>query len=478
MAHEIKPYQLVDIYQQSRHTRSNSWVYSMLALASALVGFGLQFSEVPRRSEGAIAFWIGSAALCHRAKSATEQAEKYQHRRDVLEWASEEAQLSAIVKSVQPSLPSIQLAPVAPTPPALYNWQDAVDEGVGFIIAGNSGSGKSSVATWLAGLLTQAEPAQCLVLDPHWNDIWAEQGLTAVGHINLIEDTIKALLKELDARCDRKGRSEPLGKPLLIIADEIGACLERFKDPKWIQSALKRLGSEGRKFKMTLIAINQSQNVEDLGISGSLRNNYVLILLGAAARKQAVQMGKETVELLKGSAYPCILSGSVEDAIGIHPTHGDYQLFKKQGNPPKNLIPIMQLPLVFPEFTDPNDAVLASVPAPTLEQFSEEFKAPTPRELLEKSFAIPSVDPPEAVKDSPKEPSFQIDEVLKELRPVVSYSIKSNGWIKAIDCKRNVRALKSISTEDIRGYFVLLSNQGCGICRGSGDTLEYSAFEA
>ena len=114
MVDEIKPYQLVEIYQQSRHTRVNSWVYSLLALASALVGFGLQFSEVPRRSEGAIACWMGSAALCHRAKAATQEAEKYQHRRDVLEWASEEATLTAIIKSVQPSLPALTLPSAIP----------------------------------------------------------------------------------------------------------------------------------------------------------------------------------------------------------------------------------------------------------------------------------------------------------------------------------------------------------------------------
>ena len=121
MVDEIKPYQLVEIYQQSRHTRTNSWVYSLLAMASALVGFGLQFSEVPRRSEGVIACWMGSAALCNRAKAATQQAEKYQHRRDVLEWASEEATLNAIIKSVQPSLPSLQLVPAAPERAAIAN---------------------------------------------------------------------------------------------------------------------------------------------------------------------------------------------------------------------------------------------------------------------------------------------------------------------------------------------------------------------
>jgi hypothetical protein len=71
---------------------------------------------------------------------------------------------------------------------------------------------------------------------------------------------------------------------------------------------------------------------------------------------------------------------------------------------------------------------------------------------------------------------FDLDDVLPELRPIVEYSIKQNGLIKAIDVKRNVKEFKSVSTEDIRNHFIGLANQGCGASQGDGDFLKYSAF--
>lgn len=463
---ELKPYQLVETYHQARHSRIHGWTFSTLAAVCALGGFGAFLSELPIRHQLAIGLWGTSLLMANRAAVASRDANKYTKRVIALEQASEDVHLHQLLRSVQPSLAPLQL-PAAVESPSLYDWQQAPDEGVGFIIAGNSGSGKTSVATWLAGLLTQSEPAQVLVLDPHWNDLWQQQGLQAIGHIADIEATIQALLTELDDRCTRKGAGKPLGEPLLIIADEIGACLERFKNPKWIESALRRLGSEGRKFGMTLIAINQSQNTDDLGISGNYRNNYVLILLGAAARTKARLMGKDMMEAIKGMAYPCIVSGACEDSLALHPTHASYTTFKKKGNAPQNLIPIKQLPPTF---------LSQSQMTPTLEQFSQEFNSPDPRMQLEIAYNLPSATETESLTQT-KQLSFELDDLPIELKPVVRVSMKLGGWIKAIDCKRNVNALKSIPTEDIREYFKILAGMRCGTTRGDGESLQYSAFE-
>lgn len=109
MANELKPYELANIYRESRHSRTNSWLFSLLALKLAIAGFGVALSDLPNRYQTAIGIWFCSAGAALQAKTATRQAEKYQRRRDTLEWASEEAQLSAIVKSVQTSLPAVQL---------------------------------------------------------------------------------------------------------------------------------------------------------------------------------------------------------------------------------------------------------------------------------------------------------------------------------------------------------------------------------
>ncbi len=466
MSEGLKPYQLVETYHQARHSRIHGWTFSTLAAISALAGFGTFLSELPIRQQLSVGLWGTSLLLANRAAVASKDANKYTKRVIALEQASEDVHLHQLLRSVQPSLAPLQL-PAAVAPPSLYDWQQAPDEGVGFIIAGNSGSGKTSVATWLAGLLTQTEPAQVLVLDPHWNDLWQQQGLQAIGHIEEIEATIQALLTELDDRCTRKGQGKPLGEPLLIIADEIGACLERFKKPEWIETALRRLGSEGRKFNMTFIAINQSKNALDLGISGAYQSNYVLVLLGAAARAKARLIGKEMMEAVKGIAYPCIVSGACEDALAPHPTHASYTTFKKKGNAPQNLIPIKQLPLTF---------LSQSQMTPTLEQFSQEFNSPDPRMQLEIAYQMPSATAPE-VQTKPKQLSFDIDDLLPELKPVVRVSMKLGGWIKAIDCKRNANALKTVSTEEIREYFKILTGMGCGATRGDGESLQYSAFE-
>lgn len=466
---ELKPYQLVETYQNARTARWNSLAFSLLTVLGLIGGTTVFLSKHPNRTELAIGTWAGSLFLSQQAKRSGEMASKYGRRVTALEQFSEEATIHTMAQSVRPALPALTLS-AAVIEPSYYNWENAVDEGVGFIVAGNSGSGKSSVATWLAGLITQQEPSLCCVLDPHWNDIWPQQGLLSIGNIEEIEEATKALIAELDLRCDRKGKGIEIGDPILVIADEINACLERFKHPKSIESALKRLGSEGRKFGITLIAINQSSNVDDLGISGPYRSNYVLILLGASARKEAEKMGKDTQPLIQGCAYPCVVTGAAETSLALHPTHHRYERFKKKGNPPMNLIPIRQIPWKTP-VSDLGKAELepALSTPPTLGQFSQEFGSkPQPKSqqlsLMER-------------EETERKINFEIEDVLEELQPIVRLSIKQGGWIKAIDCKRKINSLKSVSTEVIREYFLILSGQGCGAHRGGGELLEYSAFE-
>jgi energy-coupling factor transporter ATP-binding protein EcfA2 len=229
-----------------------------------------------------------------------------------------------------------------------YNWNECIDEAVGFIISGNSGSGKTSVACWLAGLLTSEKPAQVIALDPHYNDTWEQVGIKSLGKIHEIESTLIWLLMELDNRCDRKSKKLTLGDDLIIFCDEVNACLERFEDKKTVESAIKRLGSEGRKFGITFIILNQSHNAGDLGISLKYLNNYFMIALGASARaiiNENFKQGTMEKNYISTVAYPCVVSGSIPINLALHPTHSSYQKFKKHGNPPLNLLPIKQLPL-------------------------------------------------------------------------------------------------------------------------------------
>ena len=230
-----------------------------------------------------------------------------------------------------------------------YDWRDLADDAVGIIIAGNSGSGKTSVAVWVAGWLTKDEAAQVLALDPHANVnvLWEELGIHAISDFKLIEKQLLILLDLLDYRRSLTKEQLDLESLIIVFADEINACLENFEDKENMALAIKRIGSEARKYKIALIALNQSSNADDLGISAQMRNNYLLIGLCATARQIASAWKKDDPrrKYIEETAYSCVVRGSVPEQIAVHPTHHSYKQFKKKGNKPKGLLPINQLPL-------------------------------------------------------------------------------------------------------------------------------------
>lgn len=317
---------------------------AVLTASATLVGFRTDLERIVRGSAA-----IVGGALCAVAGNKSyrlvdqtdDRAMQSKARIDLMAW--KHATLVQLAKSAEPE----QLLEPASEEMEFYNWEDAPDDAVGFVIAGNSGAGKSSTATYLAGLLTQQSPAQVLVLDPHYNAVWKQNGLTSIGKIPEIEAALHVLIDELDRRCERQGLGIPLGEPVVVIADEVGACKKRFSDPDFLTDALERLGSEGRKFDLTLIAINQSSNALDLGISAELRNNYLCIALNASARSLAYKWHKKDPRKpwIKKQAYCCVVFGSVPETLAPHPTHGNYTKYRKKGNPPQNLLPVRQLPL-------------------------------------------------------------------------------------------------------------------------------------
>ena len=321
-----------------------------------------------------------------------------------------------------------------PDAPTSYDWNNISDEAVGFLMCGNSGSAKSSLATWLAGHLSQSSPMAVIALDPHFNDCWQLAGIKSVGKIEQIEAALNWLLGELDARCDRKGEGKPMGDPMLIICDELNAALERFKDRKIVESTLRRLGSEGRKFGLTFCGLNQSSNAAAIGIDAKYRSNYALILLGQSARTHP-QLGKHLVDV----AYPCLLDGSIAPCLAKHPTHGDYSTFKKQGNAPKNLKQINQLPLPsgLLNVIDSNKSPVLAVNATS---------------MLDKT----SIDKTSMTK-------------------LLTFCQSKSGYVSAAMVKVGCRYFRDVPTQEIRNYFLILESMGHGVTRGSDDNLEFSA---
>lgn len=360
----------------------------------------------------------------------------------ISEQQSHKAYSNWLDASLQPPKREIQVQPEIVESPQYYQWQNISDEAVGFLICGNSGSAKSSFATWLAGHLSQYNPMAVIALDPHFNDCWKLAGITSIGKIEQIEAALNWLLSELDARCDRKGEGKTLGDHLFIICDELNASLERFKDRKVVESTLRRLGSEGRKFGLTFCGLNQSSNANALGIDAKYRSNYALILLGQSARTHP-QLGKHLADV----AYPCVLDGSIAPSLAIHPTHGEYKVFKKSGNPPKNLKQINQLPLP--------SGLLDVIDNPVIDS----QKHPDP------VFDVLSMPINSSIRASLSIP----------LEKLLEFAKTKDCFVTAAMVKSNVRIFRDTPTTEIRSYFRWLADRQHGIVRGADDNLEFSA---
>lgn len=226
-----------------------------------------------------------------------------------------------------------------------YDWNNLAQEAVGIVIAGNSGSAKTSLAIWALGKLTENEPAQVIILDPHANrNNWESLGLKAFSSFDLIEQQVENLIKLLDYRREQPNN----GDTVIAVADELGANIKSFSNQKLVQTALERLGSEGRKYGIILVAINTSCNCEDIGISASSRNNFLTILCGAASRSFGENNWKKVDarnQWLNESAYQCVVTGAVSPAVARHPTHGHHKEFAITGKEPLGILPINQMPV-------------------------------------------------------------------------------------------------------------------------------------
>lgn len=249
-------------------------------------------------------------------------------------------------------LPSVSGKAIAPEPQVLsdqtefYDWDNLADENTGIMIAGNAGSGKTSVASWCLGKLTERQPAIIEVLDPHGgiNKIWSDLGLSVLCEYEEIEARLNAAITELDERRARSKRGEPVGQPYIFVCDELDSCLDNFEDPKTVSKAIKRLGKEGRKYDLSLLFISHTSNVGAKGIDAQERNCYVNIYLGGTAHAMCDRQYKfdsPQKQAIASAAYPCMVSsGGLPPQPAAHPTHGQYQQFKKKGNPPQGLLPI------------------------------------------------------------------------------------------------------------------------------------------
>ena len=235
-----------------------------------------------------------------------------------------------------------------------YDWEQITEEN-SLLIGGEPGSAKTSVtAGFIVPKISQKYDSEIIVLDPHsTKNRWNEMGYERV--ISDYED-IYEFLEWLDKEREIRRKSTEKKHLIICVFDEINdvwSYLERSDR----QSKTKRLVNAQlilqnllncRKFDIQIIGMMQSHLCEDIGLSGGVRRQAMIILLNGAARTEAYrnknQFTKEEYTYLtnKDRPYIALVTGYQSIQVAEHPTHGNYKKFSKKGNKPEVVLPIKQ----------------------------------------------------------------------------------------------------------------------------------------
>jgi hypothetical protein len=237
----------------------------------------------------------------------------------------------------------------------VFDWDEVYGQTQGFMITGNSGAGKSCVATWLLGWLTKKEPSVIFVLDHHGSQSWKFGGIDmseVVSDFDMIMQLVDALDKELDSRKKLFKKGLPVGENIIVLIDEFTSLLLNLKknkiDPTPVQMLIRSLLIEGRKFGMTVIVITHNVNCSEFEMSAAERNSFGMIKLCGYAKPELDNLKIRNDHI----AYPCFVGGTLPASIAVHPTHGWSNKFEKIGVPPKGILPIQRAEL-------PEDSMLS-----------------------------------------------------------------------------------------------------------------------
>ncbi len=381
---------------------------------------------------------------------------------DVTVAAAEQQYISQFQPQVNPNhggIPPMDLAYLQSLAEAIpqpelefYNLaEDLADEATGVLICGNPGSGKTSTSIELAGIFSKSKPHEVIVLDPHYNKTFKQKGLKTIGKIDRIEQAFKSLELELDRRYELREQELPDCHPMLIITDEVGACLKRFNDQKLVTRCMERFGAEGRKVGMTYIGILHSTNVSDTGnMSAAMRANYTTILLCKAAKHfvkynwkdEEMAAARGWVKSHKG--YPVIVLGG-EELPAEHPTHAHHEVFKKNGNPP-----------VFKHPVNP-------IPWQTIDEYGRLLKDAEQSPISE---PIPKPNPPHTptefnLEKAPEPIDKKVSGFEVLANNIIEWTIKRGGEITLRDLKRaGLSWLKDYPDEILLSAFSALQENG------------------
>lgn len=210
-------------------------------------------------------------------------------------------------------------------------WLGWLDERPHLLLAAETGGGKTTTTkVILAHRIANGE--KVFLIDPHssdwlgvpsvgggedWNEVTAALGSVAEEYRARLEAR-EAYLAETGKELDRSHFER-----LTVLLDEANntqGALDngpRGKVTPW-KEFVKVLGSGARKVNISIILLCQSANVEDLGISGGMRQNFTRVALDDRNIKQMVQFEETNPErrkalyaALEGRSYPAtVVRGS------------------------------------------------------------------------------------------------------------------------------------------------------------------------
>lgn len=197
-----------------------------------------------------------------------------------------EAAESDVPQDAQDDLALTQQPIAMPRNKATGTLEDALNSGVHWMIVGETGSGKSTIANALAALASTQGAVQ--VLDPHASPKdW--QGLRVCGAgrdyegLNAMMDR---QLNEMDRRYKLRTQGKETGEIITVIADELPSLMANCElAPRWI----KDLSREARKVDIRLMLLTQGTEVKALNLEGqgTVRQAFTIIRLGKAATEHA-----------------------------------------------------------------------------------------------------------------------------------------------------------------------------------------------
>lgn len=217
----------------------------------------------------------------------------------------------------QLAVPSVQTLP----PSEWLAWFDTRPHG---LLAAETGGGKSTTAKAVLGSRI-GRGELVYILDPHSSDWFGLPGIGGGENWGALWVGMQVVIKEYRDRLTERDEHmhlygqelEPAHFPrITVLLDEgnlaysvLSRTGKRGEATPW-ERFVETLGSGARKVNISIIMLAQSPNVEDIGLSGPMRQNFTRIALDAATTRLMTreetdpQRKKDILAALQGLEYP------------------------------------------------------------------------------------------------------------------------------------------------------------------------------